>query len=57
MLADEFWFDEPLTPNLLMTKMVQVLVTAKPYLGLLAESVNIPVMRRRFGGVQVVEQD
>ena len=57
MLADEFWFDEPLTPNLLMTKMVQVLITAKPYLGLLAESVNIPVMRRRFGEVQVAEQD
>lgn len=57
MLADEFWYDEPLTPNLLMSKMVELLINAQPYLGLLAESVNIPVMRRRFGQVQVVEQD
>lgn len=36
MLAEDYWFDEPLTPNLLITKAVHLLVDAKPYLELLA---------------------
>lgn len=52
MLAEEFWYDEPLTPTLLMSKTVLLLINAKPYLMLLAESVNIPVKRRQFGSGQ-----
>ncbi len=48
MLAEDFWFDQPLTPNLLMTKTVQLLIDAKPYLALLAESVNKPVSQNLF---------
>jgi len=48
MLAEDFWFDQPLTPSLLMTKTVQLLIKAKPYLGLLAESVNKPLSSRGF---------
>jgi hypothetical protein len=54
LLVDEFWFDEPLTPNLLLTKTVQLLIRAKPYLMLLAEYINKPVTRRAFGKTQVI---
>lgn len=48
MLAEEFYFDEPLTPNLLLSKLAQMLIRSKPYLEILAESVNTPVRRNRF---------
>ena len=48
MLVEEFWFDEPLTPNLLLTKTVELLIMAKPYLALLAEYINKPVQRESF---------
>ncbi len=52
MLVDEFWFEEPLTPNLLLSKTVTLLITAKPCLTMLAEYINKPLNRSRFSRLQ-----
>lgn len=49
LLVDEFWFDAPLTPNLLLSKTVELLIKAKPSLSLLAECIISPVKRQGFG--------
>jgi hypothetical protein len=48
LLTEEFWYETPLTPTLLMTKTVELLLRAKPYLLLLADSVTKPVQHAGY---------
>jgi len=48
MLSDEFWLDEAMTPVLLISITTRLLVRAKPYLEMLAGSVNKPVIAKKF---------
>jgi hypothetical protein len=48
LLIEEFLFDEPLTPNLLLSKTVALLIRAKPSLELLGECIISPVKHRTF---------
>lgn len=45
MLTESLWFDEPLTPVVLVSRATQLLVQAKPVLELLSESVVPPGQR------------
>ncbi len=50
MLFEDYVFDEPLTPVLILTKTTQLMLRAKPFLQLMSRVVRPPMARNRETG-------
>ena len=50
LLQEEYTFDEPLTPVMLITKATTLMVRAKPFLELMARVITPPLMVQARGG-------